>query len=66
MNFRPNDKGGTTLDLQMRFSPTAGALGHAAAKWLGADPKKQMDEDLVRMKTFIEAGNPPHDAAKPS
>jgi hypothetical protein len=30
----------------------------------GADPKKEMDEDLMRMKSFIETGCVPHDAAQ--
>ena len=32
----------------------------------GADPKKEMDEDLMRMKSFIETGQTPHDAASRS
>jgi hypothetical protein len=28
----------------------------------GADPESQMDENLVRMKSFIEAGDVPSDA----
>jgi hypothetical protein len=31
----------------------------------GADPKSEMDADLLRMKSMIETGHPPHDAAKP-
>jgi hypothetical protein len=41
----------------------AGRLG--AYKDRRRDPKKEMDEDLLRMKTLIETGNPPHDAAQP-
>jgi hypothetical protein len=37
-------------------------LGHIVAPLFGADPKSQMDENLVRMKSFIEAGNVPSDA----
>ena len=40
-------------------------MGHALAALLGADPKRQMDGDLVRMKTLIEIGNRPHDVAQP-
>jgi uncharacterized membrane protein len=50
----------------MTYSPPAGAIGHAAAKILRADPKKEMDDDLARAKTFLETGRPPHDAAKAS
>jgi hypothetical protein len=31
----------------------------------GADPKSEMDADLLRMKSMIETGHAPHDAAKP-
>ena len=40
-----------------------GALGHAAASVLGRDLKKLLDRELVRMKTHVETGRPPHDAA---
>ena len=42
----------------------AGAIGHAVASLFGADPKTEMDEDLLRMKTLIERARFPHDAAK--
>jgi uncharacterized membrane protein len=38
-------------------------LGHIVASLFGADPKSEMGEDLVRMKTFIETGKLPSDAA---
>jgi uncharacterized membrane protein len=38
-------------------------LGHIVASLFGADPKSQMDDDLVRMKSFIETGKVPSDAA---
>ena len=47
----------------MRYLPPAGVLGHAVATLFGSDPKQEMDDDLMRMKTFIETDNPPHDAA---
>jgi uncharacterized membrane protein len=48
----------------MSYNPIAGALGHAVASLFGADAKSQMDADLARMKTMIETGIPPHDAAR--
>lgn len=67
VRFSPTPDGGAHMDVKMTYNPGAGMLGHGLAKLLGADPKQQMDEDLVRMKTFLETGNPPHDAAeKPS
>jgi hypothetical protein len=31
-------------------------LGHLVASLLGSDPKRAMDEDLMRFKTLIEYG----------
>jgi hypothetical protein len=36
------------------------------ASMFGADPKAEMDSDLLRMKTMIETGRAPHDAAHPA
>jgi hypothetical protein len=41
-------------------------MGHALARFFGADPKTEMDADLLRMKTMIETGHAPRDAATPS
>jgi uncharacterized membrane protein len=64
VKFQPLD-GGTRLTIQMRYVPPAGAFGHAVAALFGADPKSEMDADLMRMKSMIETGHAPHDAAKP-
>jgi uncharacterized membrane protein len=64
VRFDTNPDGGTRVDVQMSYNPGAGALGHAAAKLLGADPKAQMDDDLLRLKTFLETGATPRGAAK--
>jgi len=61
--FLGNDDGTTTVDVKMSYDPIGGALGHAVAWLLGADPKHQMDDDLLRMKTFLETGRAPRDAA---
>ncbi len=57
--------GGTRLRVQLAYVPPAGAFGHAVASIFGADPKSEMDADLMRMKTMIETGHAPHDAAQP-
>lgn len=64
VHFEPSN-GGTRVHVQMNYNPPAGMLGHAVASLFNGDPKKQMDEDLMRMKSFIESGIPPHDAARP-
>jgi uncharacterized membrane protein len=64
IRFGQNDDGTTRVDLKMTYNPPAGAIGHAASKLLRADPKKQLDDDLARAKTFLETGTPAHDAAQ--
>jgi uncharacterized membrane protein len=57
------DGDGTRLDIRMTYNPPAGAFGHALARLLGADAKTELDEDLMRLKSFLETGVQPHDAA---
>jgi uncharacterized membrane protein len=61
--FTSNPDGSTCIDVKMSYNPPAGVLGHAIAELFGADPKHEMDDDLMRMKSFIETGVHPHDAA---
>jgi uncharacterized membrane protein/gas vesicle protein len=62
IRFEPVN-GGTRLDVKMSYNPPGGALGHAVMMFLGADPKSELDADLLRMKTFLETGKVPRDAA---
>lgn len=62
--FEPTDQGGTEVTVRLSYNPPAGAIGHAIAKAFGADPKSEMDQDLMRMKSLIETGSLPHDAAQ--
>jgi uncharacterized membrane protein len=64
VQFQPNGDGGTRVQVRLSYIPPAGVFGHAVAALFGADPKRDMDDDLMRMKTFIETGIPPHDAAE--
>lgn len=64
VRFEPNPDGSTRLDVRMTYNPVAGGLGHTVATLFGADPKSEMDADLMRMKSMIETGVPPHDAAR--
>ena len=52
------------VHIQLSYNPPAGAVGHAVAALFGADSKTEMDEDLMQMKTMIETGIPPRDAAQ--
>ncbi|MBI4471723.1 MAG: SRPBCC family protein [Acidobacteria bacterium] len=53
----------TRVQIRLSYNPPIGALGHSVAWLFGSDPKREMDADLSRMKTFIETGIRPHDAA---
>jgi len=63
VRFSSNPDGTTRVDIQMSYNPPAGAIGHVVASLFDADPKSEMDADLARMKTLIETGIRPHDAA---
>jgi uncharacterized membrane protein len=63
IRFLSNPDGSTTVNIRLTYNPAVGGLGHIVASLFGADPKSQMDADLVRMKTFIETGKVPADAA---
>lgn len=65
VRFEPDGSRGTRVQLQMSYNPPAGWIGHGVATLFGVDPKHSLDEDLVRMKTLIETGRPPRDAAQP-
>jgi uncharacterized membrane protein len=53
----------TRLEVKMSYNPPAGVFGHIVAVLFGADPKHELDEDLMRMKSFLETGKLPRDAA---
>jgi uncharacterized membrane protein len=56
VTFEPS-RSGTLVTVRMSYTPPAGAIGHWIATLLGADPERQMEEDLQRMKAFIERGS---------
>ena len=55
VRFTPAD-GGTRLDVRLTYNPPLGAIGHAVAALFGSDPKKQLDDDLLRLKSLVEQG----------
>ena len=63
IQFEPH-RGGTRVTVHMSYTPPAGVVGHGLATLLGSDPKSQMDDDLARMKAFIDRGAVPRDAAR--
>lgn len=64
VHFESLADGRTRVDLRMRYCPVAGVAGNLAAALLRADPARWISEDLTRIKTFIETGKYPHDAAR--
>lgn len=66
MRFESFNGGGTRLHIRMSYNPPAGAIGHLLARLFGADPKHQLDEALVRVKSYLETGRVPRDAARRS
>ena len=62
VRFEPAGDGQTRG--QIRMNPPGGWLGHGAAAIFGVDPKRSFDADLARMKTLLETGRAPHDAAR--
>jgi len=56
-------QGGTRVLVTMSYTPPGGALNHAIARLFGADPKSELNDDLMRMKVFLETGRRAHDAA---
>lgn len=56
VQFEPNKEGGTRINVRMSYNPPGGVAGHAVATLFGSNPKQDMDEDLVRLKSLIEHG----------
>lgn len=46
----------TRLKIHLVYEPPLGIAGHAVAKLLGADPKRELDEDMLRFKSLLEEG----------
>jgi uncharacterized membrane protein len=63
VRFDPEGSG-TRMHVRMSYNPIAGALGHAVTSLFGADPLAEMDEDLLRLKTFFQTSKPARDAAR--
>ncbi|MGH8662899.1 MAG: SRPBCC family protein, partial [Burkholderiales bacterium] len=65
VRFEQDGENATRVHVQLHYFPPAGAVGHVVATLFGADPKSGLDADLMRMKSMLETGHPPHDAARP-
>lgn len=56
LRFERIGANGTRVHARLSYYPPGGALGHVVARLFGADPKRTMDEDLLRLKTLLEEG----------
>ena len=56
-----NDR--TQVHFYMTYNPPGGIISHAAAWLARMDPKHQLDNVLMRAKSYLETGVQPHDAA---
>lgn len=54
--FDAIDDSTTRLTITIEYAPPLGAIGHTVAKLFGADPKRELDDDLLRFKSLLEKG----------
>jgi uncharacterized membrane protein len=54
--FEPLEDGSTRLTIRLVYEPPLGAIGHAIAKLFGADPRRELDDDMLRFKSLLERG----------
>lgn len=54
--FTQNPDGTTRIDVHLAYCPPAGVLGHMVATAFGVDPKRSMEEDLVRFQSLFAYG----------
>jgi uncharacterized membrane protein len=56
VRFESSAAGRTQIQVRMWYRPPANLVGHAAAWMFSRDPKHQIDDDLMRFKSFLETG----------
>ena len=56
ITFTPSGDGKTDVQVQLSYHPPGGVVGHAIATVFGVGPKKQLDDDLLRLKSLLETG----------
>lgn len=56
VHFHPARNGSTQVNVHMEYNPPAGVVGHAIASFFGSDPKSEMDDDLMRLKSLFQTG----------
>ena len=66
VQLEADGRGGTRATISMTYQLPAGMVGQGIAMLMGADPQRQLEEDLARMKQFIERGAPLQDTTQPA
>ncbi|MEO7911327.1 MAG: hypothetical protein ABIV47_16910, partial [Roseiflexaceae bacterium] len=67
VRFEPATGGrGTIVRVVIDYKPPAGALGAAVAKLFGEAPQQQIEGDLRRFKSIMEAGELPTTVGQPA
>jgi uncharacterized membrane protein len=67
VQFKPAPGGrGTELQVELRYDPPGGALGAMFAKLFGEEPNQQVEDDLRRLKSILEAGERPTTEGQPT
>jgi len=56
VRFDENGDRGTRVTIRMAYKPPAGVLGHYVSSLFGANPKSEIDDDMIRLKSLIEVG----------
>jgi uncharacterized membrane protein len=57
VHFRPAPGNrGTEVRVSLKYDPPAGKVGAFVAKLFGADPEREIKEDLARFTTLLESG----------
>jgi uncharacterized membrane protein len=56
VRFERIDDHTTRLDIRMSYNPPAGVIGHAVASLFRRDPKHELDDDMLRLKSLLEEG----------
>jgi uncharacterized membrane protein len=57
VRFEPVEDGrATRLDVRLSYNPVFGYVGHSIAALFRVDPKKSLDDDLLRLKSLLEEG----------
>jgi len=67
VHFKPAPAGrGTEVRIVLKYDAPAGIVGSVMAKLFGEEPSQQIDEDLRRFKSLMEAGEIPSTEGQPT